>query len=87
MSFNILAVHHSGYSGNIKTGLLSYILEHHRLKVGLITIDKILVLIVDNSLHSAGKSIMTLFDSLDKPFGRIEFLLHKCSCLFLLSLR
>ena len=41
------------------------------------------MLVIDNSLHGIGKSVVTLLYGLDEPFCRIKLLLHE-SCRFLL---
>src|SRR5690606_21023635 len=51
---------------------------------GFITVKKIFFLIMHNGIHGDKKGFLTLFYSVYKPFCRIQFLLNKLYCIFLL---
>ena len=85
MGLDVLAVDDSGDSRNIETGLLGDILQDHRFKMGLVTIQEIIMLVFKNGLHCAPKCILTLLESLHKPLGGVQFLFHESRCLFLLA--
>ena len=53
MGLNVLAVDNSRDCRDIESCLFSNILEDHRLKMGLVTIDEVVMLIVHDGLHCA----------------------------------
>ena len=77
MGLYVLAVHNPGYGGDVEAGLLRYILEYHRFKIGLIAVYEVVVLEIQYGLHSLGKGVVALLDRLYEPLCRIEFLLHE----------
>ena len=83
MSLYVFAVDDPRDCRNVKAGLISYILEHHRFKARLVPIQKIVVLILQYGLHSLFKRIFTLLERFHKPFCGVYLLLDKCQCLLL----
>ena len=87
MGLYVLAVHHPRNGRDIESCFLCYILENHRLQVGLISIHEIVVLIVDDCLHRAFECIVPLLDCLHEPFRRIQLLFDEHRGILLFPLR
>ena len=87
MGFDIFTVDHSRNGRYVETCLFRNVLQDHRFQMGLVTVDEIVMLIIYDCLHGAGQGIVTLLDSLYKPFCGIQFLLHECGGFLLFPFR
>ena len=78
-----LAVHHAGDGGDVEAGALGDILENHRLQGGLVTVDKIVVLVLDNGAHRVLEGVLALAEGLDEPLGGGDLLAYEGGGVFL----
>ena len=74
MRLDVFAVHHAGDCGDIEARLFGYILEHHRLELGVIAVQEVVVLEVEYGLHGALEGVLPLLQGLYEPFGRVYLL-------------
>ena len=84
MRLDVLAVHNAGDGGDVEPRLLGDILEHHRLQVRVVTVDKIVVLVVENGRHRALQRVVPLLERFHEPLGGVELLLDEGRRLLLL---
>ena len=71
------AVDHAGNGGDVEARALGDVLENHRLQGGLVTVDKIVVLVLDNGAHRVLEGVLALAEGLDEPLGGVELLLDE----------
>ena len=71
------AVDHARDGGDVEAGALGDVLEDHRLQGGLVTIDKIVVLVLDDGAHRVLEGVLALAEGLDKPLGGGDLLAHE----------
>ena len=72
-----LAVHHAGDGGDVEAGALGDVLQDHRLQGGFVTVDEIVVLVLDDGPHRALQGVLALAEGLDEPLGRGDLLADK----------
>ena len=72
-----LAVHHAGDGRDVEAGALGYILQDHRPQRGFITVDEIVVLVLDDGPHRALERILALAEGLDEPLRGGDLLPHE----------
>ena len=64
-------------SRDVEAGALGDVLQHHRLQGGFVSVDEIVVLVLDDGPHRAFQGILTLAQGLDEPFRGGDLLAHE----------
>ena len=77
MRLDPLAVHHAGDGGDVEAGHLGDVLEDHRLQGGLVSVDEVVVLVLDDGPHRALQGVLALTEGLDEPLGGGDLLAHE----------
>ena len=77
------AVHHAGDGGDVEARALGDVLENHRLQGGLVTVDKIVVLVLDDGAHRVLEGVLALTKGLDEPLGGGDLLAYEGGGVFL----
>ena len=69
---DVLTIGDAGDSGHVEARLVGDILEDHRLELLLVAVDKVFTLVVEDSLHDEGESVVALLDSVDEPLSGLH---------------
>ena len=82
-----LAVHHAGDGGDVEASPFGDVLRAHRLQGGFVTVDEIVVLILDDGPHRAFQSVLALAEGFDEPLRGGDLLAHERGSVLLGAVR
>ena len=82
---DIFTVAHARNRRDVITRQVGNVFQYHWFQVSVVSFDKELFLKFHDGHHGREQGLLTLLDGIDKPAGRVDFLLYKHHCIFHLA--